>query len=248
MKVFYDRWQMMSSDEQKRIRKAAVISLERKQSRREHRRGLYKYIPLVHTALIAALLFVLEIVYARIVLSAPKLKWFFVPVVLLYFGVLSAAAYWFGTRVERLKERELMGDEWFFAHYRLERWLNRFSKRYGDWQLRRIRQMREARAEARPPAYRSGVTQTPAYRNGVPQPRTQALRGPEIDDTGWLRSAMARRKEARMEAERENYQKEMRARSAGGRSAKRGAKGPDLPASGFASWYETNSDRRQIIR
>ena len=113
MKVFYDRWQMMSSDEQKRVRKAAVISLEQKQSRRERRRGLYKYIPLLHTALIAVLLFVLEIAYARIVLSAPKLKWFFVPVVLLYFGVLSAVAYWFGTRVERLRNAKKMATSGF---------------------------------------------------------------------------------------------------------------------------------------
>lgn len=244
MKIFYDRWSTVSTDEQKRTRKAAVISLEQKQSRKDRRRGLYKFIPLVHTGLIAALIFGLEILYAWIVLSAPKLRWFFVPTVFVYFAVLSAAAYWFGTRVERLKERELMGDEWFFTHYPLERWLNRVSKRYGDWQLRRIRQMREARAEARVPAYRSGVTRPPACRSGVTEPRTQTLRGPELEDTGWLRSAMARRKEAREASEREK----LRSAKQEKRARERLAHSPDLPESGFASWYETNSDRRQIIR
>lgn len=244
MKIFYDRWSTVSTDEQKRRRKAAIISLEQKQSRKDRRRGLYKYIPLLHTALIAALIFGLEILYAWIVLSARTLRWFFVPTVFVYFGVLSAVAYWFGTRVERLKERELMGDEWFFSHYPLERWLNRVSKRYGDWQLRRIRQMREARAEARVPAYRSGVTQPPACRRGAAQPQSRTLRGPELEDTGWLRSRMAHRSEARREAEREK----LRSAKQEKRARERLAHSPDLPESGFASWYETNSDRRQIIR
>ena len=81
-------------------------------------------------------------------------------------------------------------------------------------------------------------------RSGVTEPRTQTLRGPELEDTGWLRSAMARRKEAREASEREK----LRSAKQEKRARERLAHSPDLPESGFASWYETNSDRRQIIR
>lgn len=238
MKIFFDRFQNIDRRANGQMRRGGTVTLDQHQSKKDGRRGLWKFIPLFHTALILALVFGLELVYIQIFMIAPKLKFFFVPTVILYFSAISALAYWLGTSVDRLKERELMGDEWFFNQYPLERWLNRWSKNYQSWQIRRIRQMREARTVDRPPAYRSTVT----------EPWERGQRGPELEQRGWLKSLAARSQAATTEADREKdrekYRREMKRRI----EKELSKNGPDLPDAGLASWYETNADKRQFIQ
>ena len=101
-----------------------MVTLDKKQRRKEKKRGWWKLVPLLHAALFFGLYLLAILVYMKIWFNAPKLRFFFVPVVCLYYSMLAAIGYWFCTRTERLKERELMGDEWFFKTYPIERWLN----------------------------------------------------------------------------------------------------------------------------
>lgn len=208
-----------------------------KQERKElKKRGWWKFVPLLYTFAFAALGFILILIYIKIFLSAPILKWFFVPVVLLYFAALAAAGYWLGTRTARLKEREFMGDEWFFNRYPLERWLNRWSKTYRNWQLKRIRQIRAAR-EAR--------SATSEHSFAVAEKREQDLknRGPELQRRKPEFGFAKRMHEASLVRDREKYRKSFEAKQA----KELGRKGPDLPDSGFASWNETSKSKKQII-
>ena len=260
MKIFFDQFQNLDKEQVRRRRrmdfrkKDPVELLDKQERKQQKKRGFWKLVPLWHTALIAALMFGLEIVYIQIFLNAHKLRWFFVPLVFVYFAAVSAVAYWFATRVDRLKERELMGDEWFFHQYPLERWLNRWSKWYSRWQIEQVKKMRERRQKHNVPL---GGASAVAPENAW----AMNLKGPEMEERGLFtkhrrtdetgRRALRRQKkaqeqlqhEAKLQEERKKYLQELREKR-----AKEAVKyGPDLPDSGFASWCETNADQSQII-
>ncbi|MBR3077286.1 MAG: hypothetical protein IKQ54_01440 [Oscillospiraceae bacterium] len=226
-----------------------MVTLDKKQRRKEKKRGWWKLVPLLHAALFFGLYLLAILVYMKIWFNAPKLRFFFVPVVCLYYSMLAAIGYWFCTRTERLKERELMGDEWFFKTYPIERWLNRWNKWYRRRSLQRIKEIREKRMERERGRYWKPVERMPME----DWKRELILRGPELDKPKLkqLRKAEKQeraefdpRREARKEAERMKYQRKLEAKMARELSKK----GPDLPDSGFESWYETNPDKRQVIR
>lgn len=82
-------------------------------------------------------LFVLHfLVFVAVLLSGPKLRYFYVPALVLYLVVVLVEGYWVVTRVERLKEREIFGDDWYFQEYPLERYRFRLFQLYRDWRLR----------------------------------------------------------------------------------------------------------------
>lgn len=107
--------------------------------------GLYKLKPLLQVLGFWAFLVATIIVFALIVVSADKLRYFFIPALALYFGCLAAAGYWLLRRHEKLEERGLMGDELYYAAYPIDRWFH--EKKLA---LRRLRSGRREKRGAEP--------------------------------------------------------------------------------------------------
>ena len=86
--------------------------------------GLYKLKPLAQVFGFWALLVGAIALFALIILSAEKLRYFFIPAVVLYLATLAGTGYFLLRRHEKLEEHGLMGDELYYAAYPLDRWFH----------------------------------------------------------------------------------------------------------------------------
>ena len=224
-------------------RRIAMYFPTKKEIREARKSGFWKFVPVLETFMIAAMLQVIFLIAAFIYISAPYLGVFFIPTFFSHFLLWSVIGYWLCTRVERLKERELMGDEWYFNRYPLERWLVSWNKLYRNWQIRRIQRIREERKQRE--ANRGvSIFADGRGKSSKTRERALAMRGPELD----LRQQKKElKREARALANKEKEQEKAKKDFLKRVTREYGKNGPDLSDDAFACWCETSPEKTQFV-
>lgn len=215
----------------------------RKEQKAAAKSGWWKFLPILHTMMIVGALWIILLTALFIYMNASSLKVFFIPILFSHFIFWFLVAYWLGTRVERVKERELMGDEWFFERYPMERWLVQWNKTYRDWQIRRIQRIREER-KLREENSRTLFTKNHGKREETGA-RTLAMRGPELDPRQLEKE---RKREVRAVAKREKEQRRAQKDFLKRVEREYGKGGPDLSDDAFACWCETSPEKTQFVK
>ena len=118
--------------------------MKKKRVRQRIGAGFLMMTPLLHCYLIIFLFLFARQIFLIIFFGAKALKWFTIPLIILYFTFLAAIGAVLWWRKERIQLMALMGEDLFYEEYPFDRWLR---DKLQAWRKRRAekKQRREKR-------------------------------------------------------------------------------------------------------
>ncbi len=101
--------------------------------------------PLLHCYMIILLFLLARQIFLIIFFGAKALKWFTIPLIILYFAFLTSIGAVLWWRKERIQLMALMGEDLFYEEYPFDRWLRDKRK---AWRARRAAKKGKEKTDA----------------------------------------------------------------------------------------------------